>query len=268
MEQNISIKCEGLVKRYPLYKSDFQRLKGLIFPHYEPDQFTALENIDLTVHEGEIMGIIGLNGSGKSTLSNIVAGITYPTGGSVSVQGSVSMLAVSSGMDNNLTGRENIYYKCTLLGLSRNEIRRLEAPVIDFADIGIYIDQPLRTYSSGMRARLGFSISVHMDPDILVIDEGLSVGDSSFADKSLSKMMEFKNRKKTILFVTHSVMQMQNFCDRVLWLHFGHKVGLEKPERILNPYNLFSREFNSMTKEEWAATLPVLEDYQRRCSIQ
>lgn len=267
MSSDLSISCRGLTKKYPLYKNDFQRLKGLVLPHYRPELFTALDSIDLDVKKGEILGIVGLNGSGKSTLSNIIAGITYPTEGYVNVNGDVSMLAVNSGMDNSLTGRENIYFKCTLLGISKKDIARLEAAIIDFADIGIYIDQPIRTYSSGMRARLGFAISVHMDPEILVIDEGLSVGDNSFAEKSLAKMMEFKEKEKTILFVSHSVGQMEDFCDRVMWLNNGKIVGIDEPRLVVAPYCLFAREHRTMNKEEQKNGVPSLTSYQERLSI-
>ena len=229
MEHSTAIECIHLYKRYPLYHGDYERLKGLLLPKYTPKEFTALDDVNLTFQKGEIVGIIGLNGSGKSTLASIITGITYPTKGTVQVDGEVNMLSASAGMENHLTGMENIYYKGLLLGFSPRQIASLEDHIVSFADIGVHIDQPVRTYSSGMRSRLGFAISVHMNPDILIIDEALAVGDNSFTEKCLAKMNEFKKRKKTILFVSHSVNQMEDFCDKVIWLHQGN--GLS--EKIL-----------------------------------
>lgn len=266
MDNDIAICCKEVTKKYPIYKNDAERLKGLLFPKFRPNMFTALHEIDLTVKKGEILGIIGLNGSGKSTLANIISGITYPTSGTVYTNGEISMLSVNAGIDNYLTGRENIYYKCVLLGFPHKYVKEIEDDIIQFADIGIYIDQPVRTYSSGMRSRLGFAISVFMNPDILIIDEALAVGDSSFADKCLSKIQEFKEKKKTIIFVSHSVGQMQDFCDNVLWLHRGRIVGLEKPDKIIKPYCAFAREFNTMTKAERETFMPSLKAYQEKYS--
>lgn len=261
---NQVIKLEHIYKKYPMYKSDSERLKGLILPKYHPAEFIALKDINLEFNESEIIGIIGLNGSGKSTLASIITGITYPTSGDVTVIGEVNMLSANAGMENHLTGIENIRYKGLLMGLSEKQIDEIRDDIIAFAEIGAHIEQPLRTYSSGMRSRLGFAISVHMNPDILIIDEALSVGDNSFSDKCLAKMDEFKQKKKTILFVSHSVTQMQSFCDKVLWLHRGEIVGLEKPEKIIMPYCGFTREFNGMTNDERNELRPVLEEYQKK----
>lgn len=265
MNNDIAICCKEISKKYPIYKNDMERLKGLLFPNFRPQMFTALNDINLTVKKGEILGIIGLNGSGKSTLASIITGITYPTSGTVQTYGEVSMLSVNAGIDNYLTGRENIYYKCILLGFHPKYVKEIEEDIIQFADIGIYIDQPVRTYSSGMRSRLGFAISVFMNPDILIIDEALSVGDSSFTDKCLAKMQDFKEKKKTILFVSHSVGQMQDFCDNVLWLHQGRILGIDKPEKIIKPYCIFAREYNAMTKEKRETFMPSLKLYQEKC---
>lgn len=201
-----AVKCNNLLKRYPMYKGDYERLKGLLFPGYKPDEFVALKGIDLEIPKGQIMGLIGLNGSGKSTLSSIIAGITYADAGDLTVNGDVSMLSASAGLDNYLTGIQNIKYKGILLGFKDSDIKNMMQDIIDFADIGEHINLPLRTYSSGMRSRLGFAISVHMDPDILIIDEALSVGDNSFTDKCLAKMNEFKANGKTIIFNAHSII--------------------------------------------------------------
>lgn len=247
-----------------MYKNNFDRLKGFLFPGYQPEEFIALKGIDLRLSKGEILGMIGLNGSGKSTLSSIIAGITYADEGELTVNGEVSMLSASAGMDNYLTGLENIRYKGILLGFTQKEIDAMLPDIVAFADIGEHINLPLRTYSSGMKSRLGFAISVHMDPDILIIDEALSVGDNSFSDKCLRKMQEFKQKGKTILFVSHSVNQMADFCDKVMWLHRGEILGIAKPSDILIPYCGFAREFNVMTSEEKRNFHPTLKQYQEK----
>lgn len=264
MEKEIAIRCVDLYKKYPMFKNDRERLKGLFVPRYQPEEFTALNHINVEFKKGEIIGIIGLNGSGKSTLSSIIAGISYPTGGTVEVDGEVSMLSAGAGLENELTGIENIRYKGILLGFEEKQIENMMQDIIDFADIGSHIDQKLKTYSSGMRSRLGFAISVHMDPDILIIDEALSVGDNSFTDRCLDKMNEFKRKGKTILFVSHSVMQMEGFCDKVMWLDKGDIVGIEEPKNILCPYCGFAREVNMMTSKEKARLNPVLKEYQEK----
>ena len=264
IDAQIAIMCSDIYKLYPLYHGDFQRLKGLILPRYRPQEFTALSDISISFKKGEISGIVGLNGSGKSTLANIITGITYPTKGELKVDGDVNMLSANAGMENHLTGVQNIHYKCLLMGITKREIKAIQRDIIDFADIGIYIDQPLRTYSSGMRSRLGFSISVHVDPDILIIDEALSVGDNSFAEKCLTKMDEFKRAGKTILFISHSVGQMQSFCDRIIWLHNGRVIGIERPENILRAYCDFAREFNAMMPNERRDFVPDLQSYREK----
>lgn len=264
MDKKIAVTCKNLSKCYELYRGDFDRLKGLLLPHYHVQTHMALDNINLTFYQGEIVGLIGLNGSGKSTLSSIITGISFPTDGTVETFGNVDMLSAGSGMLANLTGIENIRYKCMLLGFSKKKTEEIQDSIIQFADIGKYIYQPVKTYSSGMRSRLGFAISVHIDPDILIIDEALAVGDSSFTDKCLDKMNEFKERKKTILFVSHSVMQMQNFCDKIVWLHKGKVLGFEVPENILIPYCGFTREFNGMTNKEREEFEPTLKMFQEK----
>ena len=182
----------------------------------------------------------------------------------VTVKGEVSMLAASSGMRSQLSGIDNIRFKCLLMGYSNEQIKKIEQDIVDFADIGIHIDQPVKTYSSGMRSRLGFAIAVHIDPDILIIDEALSVGDQSFTDKCLDKVNAFKEAGKTIVFVSHAITTMTTFCDRVIWINRGSLVGEGAPADIVKAYGGFAREFNGMTNEQRATFTPVLEDYQRR----
>ena len=264
MKANLAVNCKNIIKKYPMYKGNFDRLKGLLLPRYQPEEFVALKGIDLQLSKGEILGMIGLNGSGKSTLASIISGITYADEGELTVNGEVSMLSASAGMDGYLTGLENIRYKGILLGFTQKEINAMLQDIIDFADIGEHINLPLRTYSSGMKSRLGFAISVHMDADILIIDEALSVGDNSFTDKCLAKMEEFKQKGKTIIFVSHSVNQMADFCDKVMWLHKGEILGIARPSDILIPYCGFAREFNAMTADERRIFHPTLKQYQEK----
>lgn len=264
MEQKIAISCQHITKKYRLYGREMDKLRGLLFSHVKTVEFTALSDISVDFYAGEIVGIIGLNGSGKSTLASIITGISYPTSGALTVNGEVNMLSANAGMESNLTGRENIRYKCLLMGMSARQAEALEDRIIEFADIGIYIDQPVKMYSSGMLSRLGFAISVHMDPDILIVDEALSVGDGSFADKCLEKMNAFKASGKTILFVSHSVMQMNDFCDKVMWLHKGRILAMGAPQEILAPYCGFTREYNAMTNTERKDYVPDFEELQRK----
>lgn len=263
-EKKVAIECQYIYKKYPMYHSDMERLKSLLMRNYHPKEFEALSGINVTFNQGEIIGIIGLNGSGKSTLASIIAGITYPSSGDLVVHGEVNMLSANAGMENYLTGRENIHYKGILLGFTQKQIEEIEPHIIRFADIGVHIDQQLRTYSSGMRSRLGFAISVHLDPDILIIDEALAVGDNSFTDKCLNKMNEFKEAGKTILFVSHSVNQMEGFCDKVMWLNRGKILGIDVPGNIIIPYCGFAREFNMMTTVQRASFNPLLIEYQEK----
>ena len=267
MSENVII-CDHITKDYPLYSSFGDKIKGLVLKNNKVNTFRALDDVSLTMKKGECVGLIGLNGSGKSTLASVITGITTPSSGTVTVNGEVSMLCASSGMRPQLSGVDNIRFKCLLMGYNDKQIKEIEKEIIDFADIGIHIDQPVKTYSSGMRSRLGFAIAVHIDPEILIIDEALSVGDSSFADKCLKKVDEFKEQGKTIVFVSHAVTQMTEFCDRIVWINQGKLVGIGTPEEIIKPYCGFAREFNGMTNEQRKAAMPDLLEYQKKYGIR
>ena len=267
MSENVII-CEHITKDYPLYSSFGDKIKGLVMKNNKVNTFRALDDVSLTMKKGECVGLIGLNGSGKSTLASVITGITTPSSGKITVNGEVSMLCASSGMRPQLSGVDNIRFKCLLMGYNDKQIKEIEKEVIEFADIGIHIDQPVKTYSSGMRSRLGFAIAVHIDPEILIIDEALSVGDSSFADKCLKKVDEFKEQGKTIVFVSHAVTQMTEFCDRIVWINQGKLVGIGTPDEIIKPYCGFAREFNGMTNEQRRAAMPDLLEYQKKYRIK
>ena len=185
-------------------------------------EFWALKNLSFTVEQGTTLGIIGRNGAGKSTLFKILSGVTSPTHGKVKINGRiVSLLELGAGFHQDLTGRENIYLYATLIGYSKQEIKEKFDAIIDFAELGEFIDEPLRTYSSGMQMRLGFSIAVFANPEILIVDEVLSVGDQNFQKKSFEKFREFKIKDVTIIIVSHALNNIEMLCNKVLWLEHG-----------------------------------------------
>lgn len=249
MEKSIIVK--NVSKKYKLYSKPSERLLDIIMPKKSYGQdFYALKNVNFEAEKGDVVGFVGINGSGKSTLSNIIAGIVPESSGTVITKGQTSLIAVAAGLKGDLTGRENIELKCLMLGFSKKEIKEMEPHIIEFAELEQFIDQPVKSYSSGMKSRLGFSISVNIDPDILVIDEALSVGDKAFAEKSLDKMKEFKERGKTMIFVSHSIGQMKQFCEKILWLEFGKVKDFGPVGEILPKYNEFIKRYKKMTKKE------------------
>lgn len=193
-----------------------------LFKRTNYEEFYALKDINLSINEGESIGIIGRNGSGKSTLLRLIAGIYPPTNGSVRVQGKIApFIELGVGFEYDLSGRDNIYLYGAILGLSRQEIERRFDDIVDYAELAHFIDQKLKHYSSGMQARLAFSILVHVDADILLIDEALATGDEAFQNKCLITIKELKNQNKTILFVSHNLKRLQDYCDHILWLERG-----------------------------------------------
>lgn len=208
-------------------------IPALIKGEQTKHQFTALNNISFNIIPGETVGIIGPNGSGKSTILKLIAGVMTPTQGQVYINGRVSpLIELGAGFHFELTGRENIYLNGAILGLSRNQIESNLESIINFANISEYIDQPAKRYSSGMYMRLAFSIAVHVNPEILLIDEILAVGDPEFQQKCFSKMTEFKKRGVTIVFVSHDLVAVEKFCDRVILLNHSNIVADGKPHQI------------------------------------
>jgi len=247
-----AIVVDNVSKKYKLYTTSKERLFDLLTPKSYGNDFFALKNINFTANKGEVIGFVGINGSGKSTLSNIIAGIVPATSGEVTVNGETSLIAVSAGLKGDLTGRDNIEMKLLMLGFSKSEILALEPSIIEFSELGEFIDQPVKSYSSGMKSRLGFSISVNVDPEILIIDEALSVGDKAFAEKSLAKMNEFKEEGKTMIFVSHSIGQMKRFCNKILWLEFGKVKEYGDMEKVIPNYEAFLAKWEKMSKNERA----------------
>ncbi len=225
-EEETVIEIRDLVKDYKMFYHKRDRLVETIFPFVKRhSNFRALDNLNLTLKKGEVLGILGKNGAGKSTLLKMVTGVTSPTSGSIKVNGKISsLLELGTAFNMELTGIENIYQHGQVMGLTKAEIEDKKQEIIDFADIGDHLFQPVKTYSSGMFARLAFACAINVDPDILIVDEVLSVGDMAFQLKCFKKFEEFKEKGKTILFVTHNVSDVLKNCTRTIILESGKKV--------------------------------------------
>ncbi|WP_243525249.1 teichoic acids export ABC transporter ATP-binding subunit TagH [Bacillus pseudomycoides] len=247
---NESVRFHNVTKKYKMHSKNSEKLKDILYPGGFGEDFYALRNLEFEAQKGDVIGIVGVNGSGKSTMSNLIAGITPPTTGSIDIKGKVALIAIAAGLNNQLSGRENIELKCLMMGMSKAQIEKLTPEIIDFADIGKFIDMPVKKYSSGMKSRLGFAISVSINPDVLVIDEALSVGDQTFADKCLNRMNEFKEQGKTIFFVSHSLGQVKKFCTKALWLEYGEIRDYGPIGEVMPKYESFLKEYKAMSKEE------------------
>ncbi len=216
------IKFENVSKDYFLYKNEKSRFKAIFTNNRGVKRHQALKDITFEIKRGESVGIIGKNGAGKSTLLKMITGVSFATKGNITVDGKVAaLLELTAGFSADMTGRENIYLKGYLLGLESEEIKEIEDNIIEFAALGEYIDQPVRTYSIGMKMRLGFAININIRPDILVIDEALSVGDAEFRKKCEEKTRELRNSGVTVLFVSHSMSSIKDTCDRAIYLKGG-----------------------------------------------
>ncbi len=238
-DAKIAIEVKGLDKAYKLYDKPSDRLKealGLSRKKKYTEHY-ALKGVDLTVSQGETVGIIGTNGSGKSTLLKIVTGVLNPTHGQVSVNGRISaLLELGAGFNMEYNGIENIYLNGTMIGFSKKEIDARMDDILKFADIGEYVYQPVKTYSSGMFVRLAFAVAINIDPEILIVDEALSVGDVFFQAKCYHKFEEFKQMGKTILFVSHDLSSISKYCDRVVLLNQGTMLGEGSPKEMIDAY--------------------------------
>jgi len=225
------------------HKKQFATLKSALLSrslikNLRPDEtFTALNDVSLTVPKGQTLGVIGRNGSGKSTLLKLVAGISKPSTGTVKVHGRISaLIELGAGFHPEISGRENVFINGIMLGLTKREVTERFDEIVEFAEMKEFIDAPVKTYSSGMYMRLGFAVAIHVDPEVLLVDEVLAVGDEGFTHKCLDKFAEFKRRGKTILLVTHSLGMVERFCDEALWLDAGRIKGSGDPKRIVGAY--------------------------------
>ena len=234
---------DNLSKNYPLYHHIVGSFKDFLFHAskslalFRKSSFEALRNISFEVSKGEALGIIGRNGAGKSTLLGLIAGVLKPTEGRVVVNARISpLLELGGGFHPDLTGRENILLNGVLLGMTRGEVKTKMARIVEFSELGDFIDQPIRTYSSGMLARLGFSIIAHLDPELLLIDEVLAVGDQNFQKKCIDKMMDFRKSQVTMIFVSHSMADVEKLCDRVIWIEDRSIKSMGKPAEVIEKY--------------------------------
>lgn len=236
------ISFQNVSKSYPLYRH-IRGVKNFLFnlpksiSTIKNDRYEALRDINFEVYQGEKFGIIGRNGAGKSTTLGLMAGVLKPDRGTVTVRGRISpLLALGAGFHPELTGRENVVLNGVLMGLTRREVLAKMEEIIEFSELGEFADRPIRVYSSGMLARLGFSVVAHLDPEILLIDEVLGVGDIRFQQKCLNKMMSFKESGITMVLVTHSVASVVNICDRAMWIddHVVRKIG--DPTEVIEEY--------------------------------
>jgi ABC-type polysaccharide/polyol phosphate transport system ATPase subunit len=243
MKENIQIRLQNISKQYHLYNAKSGMIFSALIPFLKKKykRFTAVENVSFEVTKGEIVGIIGRNGSGKSTLLRIIAGITSPTTGTVEVEGKlIPLFELGTGFHQELTGRENLYYFTLLQNFDKNKSAKIIEEAIAFAEIGDFIDQPIRIYSRGMRSRLSFAISIYVEADILVIDEALAVGDAAFKEKSYEKFHELITSGKTILLVTHSEKEIESVCTRAILLHQGKLIIDGLPAEVVEAYRVMN----------------------------
>ena len=274
-DENI-IEIKDLCKEYKMYHRKKDRLLEILLPKYEKHTtFKAMDGFNLNVKKGEIVGILGRNGAGKSTLLKMITGVVVPTSGEIKVKGKISsLLELGTAFNPELTGYENIYQHGQIMGLTVEEIKAKEKEIIEFADIGEHLSQPVKTYSSGMFARLAFACAINV-PDILIVDEVLSVGDMAFQLKCFKKFEQFKKKGKTILFVTHSISDVLNNCNRAIILQHGEKIfdgdvkeGVEEYKKLITKMkdtnsakgkNKITKEvINSLSeKSEWEKTFYI-----------
>ena len=241
MEEKHAIEVKDLVISYQNLKKTSIKKTLLHLKRQKPDRFVAVKGISFYVREGEILGIIGKNGSGKSTTLNALAGIFSPDSGSIDLNGhSISLLSIGVGFIREMTGRENITLSGMLLGFTEEQVKAKEQEIIDFAEIGEFIDMPVRTYSSGMYSKLAFSITAILETDIMLIDEVLSVGDQKFKKKSYEKMKSLiSNKDRTVVIVSHSIETLKQLCDTVMWMHEGQIKRIGAPNEVLDEYVAF-----------------------------
>lgn len=240
MSSEVVLKVQNIGKRYEIYEVPHHRLMQTLFRGRKQfyKEFWALKGVSFELKKGECLGIIGRNGSGKSTLLQVIAGTLAPTTGSVSVNGKVAaLLELGSGFNPEFTGRENVYLNGTIMGFSRVEMDKKFDEIAAFADIGEYIEQPVRTYSSGMQMRLAFSVATVHRPEVLIVDEALSVGDTFFQHKSFDRIRQFSKQGTTLLIVSHDASAIKSICHRAIFLDEGNPVMQGHPEAVLDYYN-------------------------------
>ena len=238
-DDNLSVRVDKVSKKFRLIKERNDSLKATILRgrRVVAEDFWALRDVSFEVHEGETFGLIGENGSGKSTMLKCLTRILNPTEGTVEVRGKISaLLELGAGFHPELSGRENVYLNGAILGLSQKELRRRFDEIVDFAGVESFIDEPVKNYSSGMYVRLGFSVAINVDPDVLLVDEVLAVGDEAFQRKCNEKFSELRNEGKTIVLVSHGLGTVQTLCNRVAWFSHGNLMAVGRPKEVIDAY--------------------------------
>lgn len=244
----VVIKVMNLTKKYKLYEKRTEKLANVFGSNKNIKEFLALDNVSFEVSKGECVGIIGANGAGKSTLLKLLTGVAFPSEGNIEINGKVSsMLELGSGFNPELTGMENIYFNGSLNGLEKNEIDEKLKDILEFANIGEFVYRPVKSYSSGMFARLAFAVAINVNPDILIVDEILSVGDTGFQVKCMEKFNDFKRQGKTIIYVSHGLGTVKKFCDRAIWLENGKIVDDGNSVIVVERY--YNKNFNPVNIE-------------------
>ena len=239
------LEVKNITKKYKIYKNNFDRLKEVFTKKSYHKEFIANDNISFTLYEGETLGIIGVNGAGKSTILKQIAGVIEPTTGEILRHGRVTaLLELGTGFNDQLTGRENIYLNGTLIGMSKAECKAKEQDIIEFSELGDYIDEPIFTYSSGMKMRLAFSIAIFSNPQILIVDEALSVGDAHFQAKCTRALKKRKEQHMSIIYVSHDLNSLKLLCDRVILLNKGSILEEGNPSNVINQYNFLIAKLN------------------------
>lgn len=238
-EEENRIIVEHVYKSFDIYmdKANSLKEKLLFWNRNKKEKREVLKDINLTIKNGEAVGLIGVNGSGKSTLLKLMTKIIYPNKGKITTNGKLtSLLELGAGFHPDFSGRENIYFNASIFGLTKKQIDERLDNIIEFSELGAYIDNPVRTYSSGMYMRLAFAVAINVDADILLVDEVLAVGDQHFQEKCIAKMKELKEQGKTMVFVTHSLGTVKDFCNRAIWLNQGEIQMDGEPEPVIDAY--------------------------------
>lgn len=259
------VKVKDVAKVYDLNRGKISKVISLFtFGYlYKGKPFFALRDINFEVDAGDSVGIIGLNGSGKSTLSDIIAEVNQPTSGVIDIRGKSSLIAVNAGLNQELNGYENIRMKCVMHGLTEKKIDERFDDIVEFSELDEFLEQPIKNYSSGMKSKLGFAIAIHTDPDVLIVDEALSVGDETFVEKCFAKIQEFQEQGKTIFFVSHSTSQVSKWCNKAVWIQFGQMQKFDDVEPVIENYNEFINQFKLLTKDEQKQYKEKMHQQQR-----
>lgn len=269
---NHVLQVSDVSKIYKIYEKPSDRLLEIFTRKPRHTFFTSLKNVSINLSQGQSLGVIGQNGAGKSTFLKLLAKTLAPTSGDIKIHGSVAaLLELGAGFNPEFSGRQNIYLNATLLGMSDTLIRKMEPEIIQFAELEDYIDRPIKTYSSGMYVRLGFAIATAANPDVLIIDEALSVGDANFQKKCIERILDFKNRGASIIFCSHNLHQLQEICDQAIWIDHGEVQMVSDPNSAINAYlNFLDRkntEFNSAVTSPEADRTSITSQTESKDSL-